>query len=84
MLMDNELAEALRSPERFSKKLEPALRRHLLPWQVEVIKVMVEREVMFSPPVSPLPGGMLAQHLWTQAKAHKMILGLLPSEAFSP
>ena len=73
------LLENLRDPVKFAELLAPELERHLPQWQVELIRVMVERWVKFVPPVpSPRPSHA-AFHLWMQAKADPMVLQLLPA-----
>ena len=50
------LQENLRDPVKFAELLAPELERHLPQWQVELIRVMVERGVKFVPPAqSPRP-----------------------------
>ena len=74
------LLENLRDPVKFVELLAPELGRHLPQWQVELIRVMVERGVKFVPPVpSPRPSRP-AFELWMQAKADPMVLQLLPPE----
>ena len=73
------LQENLRDPVKFAELLAPELERHLPQWQVELIRVMVERGVKFVPPVpSPRPRHA-AFDLWMQAKADPMVLQLLPA-----
>ena len=71
------LQENLRDPVKFAELLAPELERHLPQWQVELIRVMVERGVELDPPGSPRPRSA-ANELLTQAKAHPLALQLIP------
>ena len=73
------LLENLLDPVKFVELLAPELGRHLPQWQVEVLRVMVERQVAFRAPLSPMSPRSAAQALWIQAKANPLVLQLLPA-----
>ena len=78
------LQENLRDPVKFAELLAPELCKHLPAWQVEVMRVMVERQVAFRVPLPPLDPRRAAWALWVQAKANPMVMQLLPAPLPQP